>query len=75
VSFDSISVAAATFSPEDGNTAGGADLLHAVPGVAGGTLRTGEYGWEPWIVPEYRERRKESYGIVRDAFGEYARTE
>lgn len=73
--FDTISVAAATFAPDaDGDARpvpGETNLVHAVPGLEDGRLRTGTYTWEPWTTPEYRERRKESYWILRDAFGEY----
>jgi len=73
--FDAISVAAATYAPDgDGNArevGGPTNLTHAVPGVDGGELATDEYSWDTWTEPDYRERRKESYDLVRETFEEF----
>jgi hypothetical protein len=29
-----------------------------------------DYGWEAWDAPHYRERRKESYSLLREAFAD-----
>jgi hypothetical protein len=29
------------------------------------------YTWENWDIPRYEERLKESYWIMRDAYGSY----
>jgi hypothetical protein len=70
--FDGIDIAAATYRPDADGTAtelsGSTNLTHAIPGLEGDQLRTVSYSWSPWNEPSSRERRKESYGIVRDAF-------
>lgn len=70
--FDALSIAAATYAPDGEGTAreldGPTNLTHAVPGFDGGGLGTVEYTWERWNEPAYRERRKESYDLVRDTF-------
>ena len=73
--FEALSVGAGTYRPAADGTAretpGATNLTHAVPGVKRGALLAGSYTWEPWNRPEYTERRKESYGIVRDQFAQY----
>ncbi|WP_336327493.1 hypothetical protein [Halovenus sp. HT40] len=69
VDFESLQVGAATFLPETGAAAaldGGTNLTHGIPAVSGERLETIEYGWEPWDVPEYEERLKRSYEILRE---------
>lgn len=75
--FEGIDIAAATYRPEaDGNagpTPGATNLTHAVPGLDDDRLRTAAYSWPTWNEPEFRERKKRSYDIVRDAFEKYRR--
>ena len=71
--FDAIDIAAATYRPDTDGMArtvpGETNFTHTVPGREGARLRTVSYSWPTWNEPGYRERRKRSYGIVRDAFG------
>jgi hypothetical protein len=72
---DGLSVGAGTYRPGPDGTArevpGGTNLTHAVPGVERGELLAREYTWEPWNRPEYTERRKESFDVVRRQFDQY----
>lgn len=71
--FDGVSLSAATFQPTADGTAaasaGPTDLRHALPGTDGAVVETAEYRWEPWTQPEYNERLKQSYDILRDQVG------
>lgn len=75
--FDALAVGAATYAPDADGTAravpGPTNLTHAVPAVDDGVWRLAEYTWETWNEPEYRERTKESYEVVRDAFETFGR--
>jgi hypothetical protein len=70
VSFDTVTVGAATFVPgEDGqarHTDGVTNLAHRAPGGNGSMLRSMSYTWEPWDRPEYTERLKQSYDVLRE---------
>lgn len=72
--FDGIDVAAAMYRPDADGAAttapGPTNLTHAVPGRSGGRLRTATYSWPTWNDPGFRERRKRSYDIVAEAFGD-----
>jgi hypothetical protein len=69
VSFEGVSVSAATFIPDsDGDAAqtnGPTNLVHQIPGQDGSVLRATEYSWEPWNQPAYEERLKQSYHVLR----------
>jgi hypothetical protein len=69
VSFEGLSVSAATFTPDSagraGQTNGPTNLAHQFPGQDGSVLRPTEYTWEPWNQPEYEERLKQSYHVLR----------
>jgi len=75
--FEAIDVAAASYAPAgaDGTAAeidAETNLTHAVPGGAGGRLRSIRFAPPTWDRPAYTERLKESGRIVGDAFGRYA---
>jgi hypothetical protein len=69
VSFEGVSVGAATFIPNsDGQTAqtnGPTNVAHQIPGQDGSVLQSTEYTWEPWNQPEYKEQLKQSYHVLR----------
>jgi len=73
VSFESVSVGAATYRPDgDGQAAavsGETSITHAVPGLTNGELNTTEYGWETWSDVAYTERLKQSYHVLEDDWG------
>lgn len=70
VSFESISVSAATFNPESSQTGQITsrdelvNLSHQIPSLDGSTIESAEYTWETWDQPAYKERLKESYHIL-----------
>jgi hypothetical protein len=70
VSFESITVGAATYRPgADGQAravSGETNITHAVPRLTGGELDTIEYGWETWSDVAYTERLKQSYQVLED---------
>ncbi len=80
-----ISVAAATFAPEDPDAepelsaadgAGEATVADAIGELSEGRLEFGPrstFEWEDWEEPSYHERRKESYDVVREAFADASR--
>ena len=74
--FDAISIGAATYAPDTEGMArtvdGPTNLVHAAPGIANGRLQTADYTWETWRIPEYEERRKESYSVLQQTFREFA---
>lgn len=69
---DAITVAAATYAPDADGVArpvdGATNVTHAAPGVSNGRLRGATYAWERWDRPDYRERRKESYDVLKETF-------
>jgi hypothetical protein len=73
-SFEGVSVAAATYEPSADGSArvrdGATNLTAAAPGLDGDRLRAATYTWEPWDRPEYEERLKPSYEILRRAWME-----
>lgn len=80
-----ISVAAATFAPEDSDVepeqsaadgAGEATVADVIGELSEGRLEFGPrstFEWEGWEEPSYHERRKESYDVVREAFADASR--
>ncbi len=71
VSFEGVSVGAATYEPDAEGVAretdGATNLTH---GTQGGTdLETFDYAWDPWDIPEYEPRLKRSYDVLRDRLG------
>lgn len=81
---DRISVAAVTYEPDDPGVEpelsadgdGEATVTDAIGDLSEGRLEFGPrstFEWEGWEEPSYHERRKESYGIVRDAFAAASR--
>ena len=78
--FESIDVAAASYTPTDADgTAARIDaetnLTHAVPGVTNGRPRSIQFVAPTWDRPEYTERLKESGRVVGDVFERYANRE
>ncbi|MFC4989839.1 hypothetical protein [Saliphagus infecundisoli] len=75
---DGVSVAAATFAPEDPDAEpelsagdGEATVTDAIGDLSGSRLEFGPestFEWEGWEEPSYHERRKESYEVIREAF-------
>jgi len=65
-----VTISAVTFVPEsDGmaaDTDGSTNVVASVPGRDGTVLRTADYSWDPWEQPEYEERLKESYDVLRE---------
>jgi hypothetical protein len=50
---------------------GSADISYAFPGIVNGTLPAKEmftYQWNKWETPQYHERLKKSYYIIKDLF-------
>nr|WP_236044419.1 hypothetical protein [Halomicroarcula salinisoli] len=72
VSFDTVTVGAATYRPDGTGAAravdGATNLTHSAPGQSDDRLATSEYGWETWSQPEYSERRKQSYEVLRKSW-------
>ena len=70
VSFESVTVGAATYRPTaDGRAQaidGATNLVHATPSIVDGTLETIAYEWERWDQPSYTERLKKSYYVLQD---------
>jgi len=70
VSFESVTVGAATYRPTaDGQAQaidGSTNLVHATPSITDGTLETIAYEWERWDQPSYTERLKKSYHVLQD---------
>lgn len=68
VNFDGLQVGAVTFSPESTEkmTSRATGLSHGIPAVTGGEIETAQYAWDPWDRPQYEERLKKSYEILRD---------
>jgi len=62
--FDDIDVGAATYAPDRSDPA---RIDRAAPGVDGRELETIEYEWDTWNRPDYVERLKESYEVIRRA--------
>ena len=48
------------------DTDGSTNVVASVPGRDGTVLRTADYSWDPWEQPEYEERLKESYDVLRE---------
>ncbi len=72
VSFDEVSIGAATYEPDTKGAAiktdGETNLAHGTEGETT-AVKTFEYGWEPWDVPEYKPRLKRSYDVLQDRMG------
>ncbi len=70
--FEAVTVGVATFEPDaddPGRAAeidGPTNLTGAVPGLDGSVVRTMEYAWDGWDRPEYDERLKRSYHVLRE---------
>ena len=78
--FDSLDIAAASYSPADADDTARAldaetNLTHAIPSVADGRLRSLQFVPPTWDRPAYTERLKESAGPVGDIFERYTRQE
>ncbi|WP_262177087.1 hypothetical protein [Haloarcula laminariae] len=73
VSFESVTVGAATYRPDgDGQAqgvSGETNITHAIPGLTSGELNTSEYSWETWSESAYTERLKESYHTLEREWG------
>ena len=69
--FEGIDVGVATYAPASDGTAspraGPTNLTRAAPGVDGDALRTTTYEWDRWNQPDYEERLKESYEVLRQS--------
>lgn len=72
VPFDGVTVAAGTFIPDSGrsgratDTAGPTNLTDRLPTGTGTTVRTTDYTWDEWDRPDYEERLKRSYDVLRE---------
>ncbi|MFC7056913.1 hypothetical protein [Halovenus salina] len=70
VPFDSLTVSALTFEPDDDGRAvtseGATNVTHQIPGLNGSTVQSVDYSWESWNRPEYQERYKQSYDVLRE---------
>jgi len=68
VAFENVRIGAATYDPRAvaGDASEETTLESAVPGVEGGRLGTVAYDWETWSFPDYRERLKQSYHVLRE---------
>jgi hypothetical protein len=70
VPFDEVRVSAVTFTPDESGQAAETDgvtnLTHQIPGRDGSTVHSVGYGWEPWSRPDYAERLKQSYYVLRE---------
>jgi len=69
--FEGIDVGVATYAPTSDGTAsprtGPSDLVSAAPGVDGDALQTAGYEWDQWNQPDYEERLKQSYEVLRQS--------
>jgi len=72
VSFESVTVGAATYRPDAAGRAQAADgatnITHAIPGTSDTELQTTEYSWETWSQVEHSERLKQSYHVLDDSW-------
>ena len=75
---DDIGSAAVTYAPDaDGkarDVAGPTNVTDVLSdsGVADGRVSSfARFQWDPWQLPDYTERRKESYDVLREAYGRY----
>ncbi|MFA1611034.1 hypothetical protein [Halobellus rubicundus] len=75
---DGIGLAALTYAPGPNGAArdlpapsNATDLLPADGGSIETVSEFGRFRWDTWQTPDYAERRKESFGILRDAYGRY----
>lgn len=53
---------------------GGRRMTYAMPAITNNMLRSEDmyvYQWERWEQPSYHERLKQSYDIMREAYGRY----
>jgi hypothetical protein len=72
VPFDHLAVAAGTFLPDSGrsgqaaNLTGPTNLTDRLPTGSGPEVHPIEYTWGGWNRPEYEERFKQSYHVLRE---------
>lgn len=72
VPLDHLTVAAGTFIPASGpsgraaEVTGPTNLTDRLPPGGGPTVQTMDYTWDEWDRPDYEERLKQSYDVLRE---------